>query len=559
MGSGGGGEGYEGGTGGNGGAALQINANNITVSGKIIMNGSAMPGDADSQSGGGSGGSIKIIASNTLNISNSKIFSDGGNMHCTHNPFCGGYGAGGRILLAYYNNIYSTNSIVQTINTYSGDPILNGSVLIGKPTIYLLSPTNNSIVTIPVTILWNESIYIFPHIYQISTDNQFLNVVSSGTITTTSTQNISVSTSLSSGTYYWHVKNSTGNYSDWRNFTISGALLIPGRYNITVWDEQDVSKQILNYTIRISNNTFVLTKNSNQATGWTNFSAAEIAGGEYLILATPTGTFSNYYPRMVLSTSPANVTMYVPNGTLPNVIDLVVFSILDTTGRFPLTTSTITVSIGGYVLDKSYFSLDGTHPVFLIQGANYQITIQNGNNIYSSNYIPYGSGTFQIPISNFLVNLTSLDPFRYNITTNSSQILLSWADVGGVMNTLTFNVDKGVNRSDLCLLTTSVKYGQSPCSITNLSDIYYVDFSALMNDGSYRNQSFSVDYRRGTRVDSTGVSPIDGSPIGIGYKWNYGTFVMPDWVYNWFSVIFFIMLAGTFGQRFAGIGSIILA
>ncbi|MDP3013518.1 MAG: hypothetical protein Q8M92_04700, partial [Candidatus Subteraquimicrobiales bacterium] len=266
----------------------------------------------------------------------------------------------------------------------------NGSVstknfnIIVSRTLTNLLPVNESTgVSITQSLIWQEY-PVTSYIYQISTDYQYLNIITQGSGSdmgygngTYHSGNIVLQYNTK---YFWHVKNLTSGYTNSFEFTTESTPSIPGRLNISVYDESILSKQVLNYTILLYNTTSFIQKSSNTITGWTNFSS-EISGGEYLIIAVPTGIFNNYYQRMVLSTSPANVTMYVPNSTSPNNINLISFSLLDVTGMFPFKTSTITLSKGGLIQEKSYFSADGTHPVYLLQNTNYQISIQNGDNL----------------------------------------------------------------------------------------------------------------------------------------------------------------------------------
>ena len=53
------------------------------------------------------------------------------------------------------------------------------------------------------------------------------------------------------------------------------------------------------------------------------------------------------------------------------------------------------------------------------------------------------------------------------------------------------------------------------------------------------------------------TSPITGLPIGTGYKWDYGTFTMPNWIYNWVSLVLIITLIASFGGYHSGLGGII--
>ncbi len=193
----------------------------------------------------------------------------------------------------------------------------------------------------------------------------------------------------------------------------------------------------------------------------------------------------------------------------------------------------------------------------MTHGKNYQITIQNGDNIFSfDNYVAYATGTSQITINDFTVNTTLLDPFRYNITTSPTVVTLNWNDVGGVLSQLNFTVRNLTSGAQVCNLVTSVGHGQSVCGINNQAAFQTI-FSAKLTDGTFMNQTMYIDYTHGVRKSSTGVSPIDGSPMGIGFKFDYGTFTMPDYVYTWISLILFVLLMGTFGAQFSGFGAII--
>ena len=92
-------------------------------------------------------------------------------------------------------------------------------------------------------------------------------------------------------------------------------------------------------------------------------------------------------------------------------------------------------------------------------------------------------------------------------------------------------------------IQTTVNSGQSEYIITNTSDIYYVYANANTNKG-YENISQIIDFR-----------PV--KTTGEGYIWSYGSFVMPAWVYNTFSIFMLLMVAGIFGAYHRGEGAII--
>lgn len=564
----GGGGGFGCGTGGTGGTGGGGNGGTLTTSptsGTVNTGGGG--GGARllaGQSGGNGGSGIVIIRYLTAGIYTNNITNDGTlNFSVLKNtPVM--FNVNDTILDWYVNGAsqgLTTSSFNYTFTGSNNSTLINASsMFFGNISwnvtslvypLQLLSPTNTSTVASPVTLIWREWPLSASYTYQIATDFQFINIVTTGTGTMNGTQYISATQALSPGTYYWHVKNTTSAYTDWFSFTISAAPTTPGRFNISVWDEQNLSKPILTFTAYVQNQTSIITKTS--TTGWANFSSAEITSGEYLIIVKPTDGYSSYYQRMVLATSPTNVTMYVPNGD-NNTINLVAFSLIDITGLFPYQTSTITVSKGGIVMDSSYFGADGTHPVYLISGNSYQITIQHGNDIFLyGNYIPVSTGTAQILTSNFMLNTTG---FTYNISYDRTQISLYWNDTANYMSFINYTVQEGTPATEICNVVTSVKSGQYFCAIST-SETYKIIFSALLTDGSYRNYTTYIDYTAGQRKTSTGISEIDGSPTGIGFIWNYGTFTMPNWVYNWISIILIIILAGSFGGFHSGVGSII--
>lgn len=410
-----------------------------------------------------------------------------------------------------------------------------------------------------VNLMWIEGNPQTPFTYLIATDGQFINNVSTGSgscdsngICRSGNINLNYNTQ-----YFWRVTDNLGIVSTVNNFTISAVPVTPGGFNISVWDEQNTSLQILNYTIQLYNSTSFLTKTSNSTTGWTNFSGAEVISGEYLVIAIPGSGYTNYYQRMTLQTSPANVTMYLPNST-SNTIDIVSFSLMDVTGRFPYTNSTISIYKGGLLMESSYFSADATHAVYLIQGQNYQITIQNGNNIENfGNYVPTGSGTSTITINNFNINTSAMIPITYNITYSPTNVTLEWNDAGGVMTSLNFTVYRNISSpTQICQLITMVDSGQSICVIDNTTT-YNAVLSILMTDGSYKNISVPIDYTYGTTPSQIGTNPVDGSPMGTGMQFNYGTWTTPQWAKNLVSLFLFILLIAEFGAYYSGIGSII--
>lgn len=418
---------------------------------------------------------------------------------------------------------------------------ISWSVTASNYTLELLTPANTSTgVAIPVSLTWRQ----WPnsgatHTYYVSTDAQFINTVASGTDTPTD-ENYAVSVSLSSSTqYYWRVWNGTA-YSSIFEFTTAAPTVTPGRLNVTVLDEVNLTT-VATFQAAIYNNSYYLVKSATG--GWANFSASEISSGEYFLTITPN---SSYAARSILVTSPTNATVYVPATT--NTIDTVAFYLLDYTNKFPWGTSYLSVTKNNSVMHSSYFDADAKVAVNLIRGNSYSINVYNGDNTQNwGNYISTGSGNVEVVVMNIGVNKTLYVPFTYALTWTNSNITLSWNDAESVLSSLNYTIQKGDSKTLVHNLITSVRYGNSEYIVTNTSDSYYVFVTAQTTQG-WKNQTYVIDYRAGT------ARPDLGLAFG---PWSYGGMTVPTWVKNAFAVISLMMLAGSFGAMHRGEGAII--
>lgn len=410
-------------------------------------------------------------------------------------------------------------------------------------TIYT-SPANGSTGISKITPL-NWAGDTSTHTWQISTDDQYINSIASGTtsspIGTLSTGNLNLQASTK---YYWHVHNSTESYHVTQNFTTAADTVTPGGLNITAKDEQTgATIPIFNVTIYNA----ITAKSKVAAGGWANYSGAEVVSGEFLIRATATG----YTYRSVIGTSPGDITIYLPSTSAPNTIDAIAFYILDYTQLYPWTTSKITLSKNNTVMHSAYFDADAKAAINLIRGDSYSVTISNGANMQNwGNYVSAGSGNVEIVIMNLGVNTSLRNPFVYNVTWDTSKIRLEWVDSYGVMSSINYTILKGSSKTTVHQLITSVSHGASEYLLTNTSDIYYVSVSALTTNG-YRNQTYIVDYRSGQTNTATESPDL--------YTWSYGSVLIPSWVKNAFAVIALAILAGTFGALHRGEGAIVTA
>lgn len=459
-----------------------------------------------------------------------------------------------------FSYTFSTNKTYFVENYIPGSSLTTSwNVTALSYPIELLTPADTASVTSPVTLTWREWPAIMPHTYQISSDAAFINIVASGTVTST-TENFSVTTALTEGTYYWHVKNDSGSYTSSRSLTITPTSALPGQLNISVIDERYYNKSILNFSAELyqgsgSTSTMIV---QNTTTGWVNLSYAShgITQTEYLLRIIPNLGNASYAERSILVTPNATPVVYVPNSS-ENTIDLIAFKLQDDTGFFPYTQTRIYLYNNGSLMSSGYFDAEAKNSVYLIRGVSYSITLNHMDMHIQNwgNYIAVATGTANLVVSNFDANATLIYPFSYNISYNASEITLNYQSLSNITS-LNFQITKGNTTNVVHSFSTTVTFGQSQYIVTNTSDIYYVTFYALNQQG-WNNRSFVIDYRLGTRRDSTGTSTIDGSPIGIGFKFDSGTFTMPDWVYNLISIILTILLLGTFGAKHSKEGGVI--
>ncbi|MBZ0176643.1 MAG: DUF2341 domain-containing protein [Candidatus Methanoperedens sp.] len=408
-------------------------------------------------------------------------------------------------------------------------------------TLELTSPANGTTAgTTTPTLSAREWPSQPPYTYEVSTDNQFINIIVTGSGTATDETISSGAISLNPSTkYYWRFKNGTGHYSTYFEYTTASPTIIPGQLNITVFDEQNWNSRIMTFSAQIYNSTY--TTNRSTTTGWVNFSSSEVASGEYLVRIVPNTSFAS---RSTLVTSPTNVTMYIPSTA--NTINTVAFYLLDYTGFFPWQDSVFTISKNNSVMHSSYFDADAKVAAYLIQGDSYKLTVTHGSRIQEwGNYIPISSGNVEVTLIDIGVNTTEYVPFNYNITNGANNITLRWSD-SGTLNSFNFSIYKGSAKTLVHQLTTSVSHGMSEYIVTNTSDIYYVYFTANTTTGTYP-YSYTVDYRAGTRR----------SDDGIGYIWNYGSFTAPEWIYTAFSMLILILMGAGFGAIHSPFGSVV--
>ncbi len=348
------------------------------------------------------------------------------------------------------------------------------------------------------------------------------------------------------GTYNWQIGVDDGFGSvNYTNFTVTVNAQAPsaGVINITVRDEQ-FNHTLIGFTGTASNSTYSNLKNPlTNTTNYVTWTSSEVGSGTYLVTITPN---SSYSPRMVLVQSPYNGTIYLPN-SINNTIDLINFYIIDYTGRFTWSNSRMIITKNSSTMVSNYFDADSKVQAYLIRGDSYTITILNsvtGDIQNWGNYVPSGSGSVNIVVSDLGFNTTKYEPFIYNVSINPTNFSLKWTDRSTVLNSIKFTVKKG--SSIVYYVESTARYGMSEYTITNFSDIYIINATI---DTTFGQKTFfkTVDYR-------TAESKYGG--IGFG-SWAFGSYTTPAWLMNAICLIILMLLGGSFGFISRGEGSII--
>ena len=563
---GGGGGAYTAGTsgtsfcGGNGGA---VNADGASATNGTGSGGGGAGGNT-AHYGGNGGTGIVIIRYKTLSGSNnytndsSLVFNSVPNRHIQFNFTVIGTssyswevnGVSQSTTGTLFNYTFP-NAGIYTVNATENVNYgyINWTISVFNYTLEALTPLNNSIsIDVPITLTWrgwNGTSADLPHTIYVATDTQFINIITSSVIYSGTNENFTTTISgLSNGVqYFWHVKNNSGVFTNTMDFTTTSIAITPGRFNISVFNEQIWNNRVMIWSVQVYNSTF--TANKSTTNGWANFSPEEISAGEYLITIVPNATYAS---RSVLATSPSNVSIWIPSTS--NTIDTIAFYLLDYTNLFPWQTSKLYVYKNNSVMHSSYFDADAKVAVYLIRGNSYGVSVISGNNIQNwGNYISVSSGNVQVTLTNIGINSTKYVPLVYNITKNPTNITLKWSANPGYITSLNFTITKGSAQTQVHQLTTAISYGSSTYIVTNTTDIYYVHSSILTTDG-WKNQSFAIDYRTGSQL------PLDQE----GKKTNlvYSTFTLPEWLKTLLVLIIIVALAGSFGSIYSPIGSILV-
>lgn len=435
-------------------------------------------------------------------------------------------------LLPDFNIVFTTSKKSITIKKF--DPIS----LIG------ISPINGSNVSGIIPFIWNEQPQDFPYILYISADNAFLNIVSQQTLSSYTDGNYTINISgLPEGIkYYWHVNNSTGSYTNTMNFTMNTTTAVSGRFNISVVDEQNFSKMVMNFTIYAYGTDGSLAIKKSNNTGWVNFTASEVISQEYLLIV---NNMTNYSQRSLLATSPANVTMYVPDNT-NNTVDLNIFSILDYTGKFSWSTSKLIIKFNNTVVISSYFSADATISTNLIRGIKYSVEIVNGQNTKIwGQFISIGSQLNQITIVEYGKQDTTKNNYNYSIIKDSTNnIIFTWDFTNATgFKYLNYNIYKN-NTLDNSLNTTLLA-GQTTYLATNGS-IYRVEMNIY------------DEWQNGTWIWDLMDYPAS---FGNSFRqyFSYGQWIMPQDVMNYLSVFIVIVLCALLGSAYSPLWSIFIS
>lgn len=493
-----------------------------------------------------------------------------------------------------------TNLLTTAANTtgwvnYNLSSITSGNYSITITTsAVLISPTNNSINIIPTSVnfIWADYPILDPNTLQIATDSQFIGIILISTATST-TWIYNTNIPLSQNTqYYWRTKHSGGSYGAWFTFNTGTPITINGSLNITAKDEQTYAT-IDNFTAQAILLSTSVTATKNSTAGWVNFTSSEVSSGEYLIRIIPTSqssssttttttssqsgyivnttggnttypnisseststttvtqTSTGYASRSILTTSPSTVTIYLPSSSGNNIIDTIVFTLIDYTNKFsPYQSSYLNITKNNSLMHSSYFDGSGAVATYLLRGDSYTLTVNNptkSNMQQWGNYVSVGSGSIPMVIMDITVNQTTYLPLTTNLSWSNESVDFTWNDRGSVMSTMAITVYKtNTTSTPVYDLTTTINTGVTSYTFPDKNALYYVIINATTTNGK-KEYTQIIDLT----ANKIGVS---GMPIA----WTYVSFSPPRWLQTAVATIFLFLLAGTFGALHRGEGSII--
>lgn len=400
-------------------------------------------------------------------------------------------------------------------------------------------PTTILSTTPAMTFSWNQSVLSSPYNYQLARDIAFISTFFSGSIAGAPFYTTGQAGLEFNETYFWHIHNSTTGYATsriWEFKTPTQAASVPGYLNITVMDELNFTI-VRNYTATVYDGEVI---SNTTTTGLVNFTGSQIASGEFQLVIT---NMTGYAERAIIVNSPGSYIVYVP--TTSRTIDYVSFYLLDYTGRFPFTSSNLTITKGINTTHSQFFDSDAKVAANLIRSEIYTITVYNPttNSMQQwGNYMSTGTGGVQVVIMDLGVNQSTLQPYTQRINASNASIDISWHDRANVLNWVNMTVYKDNTSTPVYNLNTSIGTGTASYLITDLNATYITQVNASTTQG------FKVD---------TSIFSAISQATGLIKSWVFGSFTMPLWVKNALAIIFMFMLAGSFGAMHRGEGAVI--
>ena len=441
-------------------------------------------------------------------------------------------------ITVYDSSSSPTSTLEINVNgtTVGFRPSVNISLCSDSCGVNFTTPTTSFTTAPSISFTLNDTIPNPPYTFQLATDSGFITTFFSGTLGvpgTTAPVSLSYNT-----TYYFRAHNATGTYNRvWRFITPSAAATVPGYLNVTVVDELNYTV-VRNYTASVYADGFYLSNST--TTGVLNFTSSEINSGTFELVIT---NMTGYAERAIIVSSPGSYIVYVP--TTSRTIDFVSFYLLDYTGRFPFTSSNLTITKGVNTTHSQFFDSDAKVAANLIRGEKYTITVFNPTTDSMQqwgNYMSTGTGGVQVVIMDLGVNQSALQPYTQRINASNASIDISWHDRANVLNWVNMTVYKDNTSTPVYNLNTSIGTGTASYIITDLNATYITQVNASTTQG------FKVD---------TSIFSAISQAVGSIKSWVFGSFTMPLWVKNAFAIIIMFMLAGSFGAMHRGEGAVI--
>lgn len=358
-----------------------------------------------------------------------------------------------------------------------------------SPHVVPLTP-NGSAFQENVQLFFDQHPSTFSTEYQIAVDPDFFGIVTSSL---TESGSSSVSVTLPPGTYYWHMRQNDGSYTDTRSFTVSEMPATPGNFTFKIFNESNVL-QAVSANIALTNATAFLAKSGSTVT----FNSSQVVAGQYVAKVSATNFTTRYY----VVESPGNYSFYLANNSasIAKAPVLIRFSLIDNTNDFPYAQTQLVIlkqtANGTIIIQNNYFDAGGNNDAELIPGENYilKLVSNSGNERIVGNIVPAVPQSTRLVVGDIDIHQypNVFGGFGYNLSMSPADVTLQWDNnMSALVGDLRFKVTPQNNTSNQPFeIKSDGPFGKVTYTIPDQNDTYLIEFYAQTTNGTINHKEY---------------------------------------------------------------------